>query len=72
MTAPFTVPAAAAADALKDIQRVALHIVSLGDLLYSIDSIDSVAGIGDLFRDLGSRLLCDLESYSSLSRQSSN
>jgi hypothetical protein len=74
MTAPFTVPvpAADAADAsrlLQDIQIVACHISTVGELL--IFNPDTSC-LGDLINDLGLRLLRDLDSYSSFLSQSSN
>jgi hypothetical protein len=51
---------------LDDINLVARHIATVGDLLrYS----DETLCIGDLINDLGMRILRDLDSYSS---QSSN
>lgn len=68
MTAPSPAPVSTAdvSKLLKDIHQVACHIATVGDLLTDNDDTSSV---GDLIHELGMRILCDLDSYSS---QSSN
>ena len=70
MTAPtpasVSVPTADASKLFDDIHLAARHIVTVGDLL---TGNDDTASVGDLIHDLGMRILCDLDSYSS---QSSN
>jgi hypothetical protein len=64
--APVSVPTADASKLLKDIHLAACHIATVGDLLmYS----DETLSLGNLIHDLGMRIVCDLDSYSS---QSSN